>query len=214
MSGKAKKPVDPIEQRVEELVSRPKYFLDKEPAVNGKNQNEWIDYFNAEDIIMASAPDIYNAAKTADDDVLESLRTDFKDYWFISSTRINYNKRNLKAKVTHYFGSEHTKPMVKKKIHIPHYSRTPLETVLAGPQGLNYVQILFDTEDGKDDIIQTLGDLSNKPSDQIYFWTPDQNSRKDAPERSVGFDYGDGDFHVGGYHPDGGNGVSRGVKAA
>ena len=75
-----------------------------------KTQKDWVEYFNNKGEKMISAPDIYKAAKQESKGIINSLRKDFNDYWLITSTRIIYNKKNLKAEIIHDADSNIVKP--------------------------------------------------------------------------------------------------------
>jgi len=160
-------------------------------------QDSWIKKFNEEGRIMVSMPDIYFAAKTEDDDLIENLQKDFQEDWIVTSTRIQYNAKNLESKIIHYYGSNIVEPQESELI-IPSFQGVSLETAIStginAEQGLNFIQILFGTQDGAEEIIKNLEKLSGKKKDKIKIWTPPLKSdnyttRAEQPERAacVGF---------------------------
>ena len=171
-----------------------------------KTQKDWIEHFNNKNMKMISAPDIYQTAKKENKAIMRSLEKDFEDKWEVTSTRITYNKNNLKAEIIHDVKSNIVKPK-KYKVKVP---------VLDGSfkqdkETEKYLQALFDTKDSINKILKVLKKFGKDR--EIRLWTPDQDSRKDKQVRSVGLCfYVFGRFDVGG---DGwfGNGVglSRGV---
>jgi len=178
-----------------------------------KTQNVWISWYNEQGKIMASAPDIYNTGKCADEKLLESLRKDFKDYWIVTSTRIIYDKDSLDGRIIHYFGSEVIKPGEITSIKIPIYRGAGIQDVLNDENGLDYLNCLFNIGDDPDDAIKTLENLNGQyKKDKIKIWTPDQDSRRSYSERAAGFYFDGGGFHIsGGSRVGDGGGYSRGV---
>lgn len=85
-----------------------------------KTQEQWISYFNNAGRAMISAPNVYQAGKTASDEVLASLRGDFYGYWLVSSTRISYGN-DLSGKITHNHGSRVVIPSQRDAKVIPIY---------------------------------------------------------------------------------------------
>ncbi len=171
-----------------------------------KTQKDWIEYFNNKGEKMISAPDIYKVAKKGNTKLIESLKKDFKDNWEVTSTRIIYNKKNLKAEIIHEGGSKIVKPK-KYKVKVP---------ILDGDFEENketekYLQALFDTKDSIDKILKTLKKFGKDK--KLQLWTPDQSSRRNRPIRSVGLYFSDfGRFGVDGVGWfDGSVGLSRGV---
>ena len=79
-----------------------------------------------------------------------------------------------------------------------------------------YLQALFDTQDGFEEIVEVLEYISGKSLDKIELWAPAQDDRKSFPEGAVEFHYRKNDvFRVSGnFLPDNYFGFSRGVKTA
>jgi len=191
--------------------------IDQHPAINGlrKKQNEWIAFFNEQKKIMISAPNVYEAGKSAPNEVLESLRADFYDLGEMTSTRIIYAPNNLSGKIIHNYGSDVVTPTEKKVVVIPVYNDSVLGHALKASEGVIYLQNLFDTEDNADTIAEVLEHISKRSMDDIRLWTPDQGSRRSYSNRAVGFgDNGYGDkFNVGsGYLPGSVDRCSRGMS--
>lgn len=169
--------------------------IDLQPADGRaiKTQKQWIAYFNQLKQIMISAPIIYQASKTASYEILQSLRQDFIDDMITSSTRISYNPDNLGARITHNFGSSVTQPKQIDVAEVPIYKRESAKNVVGDNKnpgkGLLYVRALFDTQDRPNTILNTLEKLSQRASENIMFWTPDQDSRRAYSERVADFNY-------------------------
>ncbi len=171
-----------------------------------KTQKDWIDYFNDKGEKMISTPDIYNIAKKENKTIIESLKKDFEKSWEVTSTRITYNKDNLKAEIVHDADSNITKPK-KYKVKIPILNGNFEEN----KETEKYLQALFDTKDSIDKILKVLKKFGKDK--KLRLWTPDQSSRKNKQVRSVvlSFDgfvrfYVDGDVWFDYY-----DGLSRGV---
>lgn len=185
------------------------YKINKEPEYEKtpmqKNQNDWIAYFNEQKLKMVSAPDIYRAIKEKDTQVIESLKKDFIDDWEVTSTRIEYSKDSLKAKIIHDADSLIVKPLAYE-VEIPYYDGEAKEDEPTE----KYLQALFDTKDKIKEILSVLKSIDT--SRKIYLWTPNQSNRKDVPLRAVGLCF-DGDrFVVNGGWVGNNGGVSRGVS--
>ncbi len=197
-------------------------ILDCHAAEKGdrRTQDEWIEYWNKSDRVMASMADYYQYFKQLkgnnDEDkvktLLTSLREDFdhqeKGNWLISSTRLVYSKDNLDARIIPHYGCAREEVTIK----VPYYGGVPITQVVGEGEGLTYLQTLFGTEDEGEEIIQILEFVSDRNRDVIKVWTAaveDAYTRSQYPSRAAGFGYGDDDFHVGGglY----GRGRSRGV---
>ena len=169
----------------------------------GKNQKDWIDYFNSKGVKMISAPNIY---RVINKELIESLKKDFDDDWEVTSTRIIYNNKTLQAEIIHDVDSKVVKPK-KYKVKVP---------ILRGDFEENketekYLQALFDTKDNLDKILKTLKKFGKDK--KIRLWTPNQSDRKNRSVRSVGlyFDVFDRFDVVGGSWFDSSGGYSRGV---
>ena len=183
-------------------------IIDLLPADNGayRTQEQWIAFFNEQQRRMISAVDVYGKGKSAPDEVLQSLRKDL----LVSSTRNSYSGDDLSGIVTQNYGSGVVAPSRRNVLVIPVYNGTPLAQALETKEGLDYLQALFDTTDDRDAITGTLENLSGRSADNIFLWTPSQDSRKKYPERAVRFGGGGDRFLVGGSRF-GGLGRSRGV---
>ena len=149
-----------------------------------QTQDKHIVQFNSLNKIMASLADYYQAAKSGDTNLISSLRADFNSSWIVGSDRIVYEKDSLEATITSYFGSTVIEPF-QRKVHIPHYNGVILDSVLADPLGLTYLQSLFNTSDNVEEMKKALLDLSGKSSSETKVWTPDQSSRKSTPNRAA-----------------------------
>ena len=136
-----------------------------------KTQKDWIDYFNDKGEKMISAPDIHKVAKQDNKAIIQSLKEDFEKSWESTSTRITYNKNNLKAEIVHDADSNITKPK-KYKVKIPILNGNFEEN----KETEKYLQTLFDTKDSIDKILKVLKKFGKDK--KLRLWTPDQSSRK------------------------------------
>jgi len=143
--------------------------IDSEPANGGKykTQQDWIAFFNVQSKPMVSALDIYRVGKGGQEKLVEGLRADFKKHWEVTSTRITYSPETLNAKITHDYGSIVVQP-TEKRLIVPVYQNTTLDTVLGTDQGVKYLRTLFDTRDSKKSIEQTLFNLSGSNAHETY----------------------------------------------
>ena len=164
-----------------------------EPA--SMSQQDHICRFNELGRIMAAMPDIYETGKLGDSELIKSLQTDFDRSWFISSTRIHYEKYGLEGTITHYFGSIVVDP-VETKLIIPSYNHISLNDVLDIEQGLTYFQALFNTTDSADEIKDTLYKLSGKTSKESRVWTHTPEDRKSTQDKAAGLGYDVYSFHI------------------
>jgi hypothetical protein len=194
--------------------------IDPTAADNGaaRVQDQWILFFNRQGKLMISAANIYEAGKSASDDVLKSLRDDLISSLIVTSTRIGYSLDDLSGRITQNYGSTIIHPTFRDVKIIPVYQDTPLLEVLnvrKNRDGLKYLQALFVTNDGPKEITDTLEHLSDKKAADIGLWTPDQASRRAYSQRAVRFNI-DGDwFLVLGFNPPGDySGRSRGVSVS
>lgn len=192
-------------------------IIDLLPADNGayKTQEQWIAFFNEQKKPMISAADVYQAGKSASDELLKSLRNDFNVSWLVSSTRNRFFGDDLSGRITQNYGSEVVTPSQTDVSVIPVYNNTPLVQALQTKEGVGYLQALLDTSDEPKEIAGTLEHLSGRSASNTVLWTPDQSSRKIYSERAVWFVGGGGWFHVGGFGRfDVGFGHSRGVSVS
>lgn len=172
--------------------------IDPQPALYGAHgtQKDWIPYFNEQGKRMISAPDIYRAV-SGPKEILESIREDFEKKWIVTSTRLSWNPndfvmkltnpKDVRAKITHNFGSTVVKP-TELQVIIPAYSNgATLTRALKSQETVAYLQALFQTKDNAGKIAETLEHLSQRNLDEILIWTPSQYYRRDYPERAVEF---------------------------
>ena len=164
------------------LDSRP--FRDPYREVLELSQSGHIARCNELGIVMASMADFYEAGKSADQELIESLRTDFNESWTISSTKIQYDRNSLEGTITHYFDSTVVEP-IEQKLIIPVYYEVGLDAVLNNEQGLAYLQALFNTSDDSEEIKATLQELNGR----TQVWTPGQDSRRNNPDQAAGLYY-------------------------
>jgi hypothetical protein len=184
-------------------------LLDSSNQPIRQTQDAHITQFNSLNKIMASLADYYQAAKSGDTNLISGIRADANN-WIVGSDRIVYEKDSLEATITSYFGSTVIEPF-QRKVHIPQYNGIILDSVLADPLGLIYLQSLFNTSDNVEEMKKTLTDLSGKSSGETKVWTPDQSSRNSNPNRATFLDCSYGNFHIVGSYDLDLDGRSRGV---
>ena len=214
-------------------------MLDEYAAEGGvkMTQDEWIDSWNLreDDTVMASMGVLYRKFKLlkkmseegSDTDreliqtYLQTLRDDFdwpeKKNWLTSSTRILYEKEGLRAKIIQHYRCKQPELIKETELEIPVYRGTPVTQVADENKGLFYLQTLFDTEDGREEIIETLEFVSGKSRDAIKVWTAATSgsyTRKEYSERAGGFNCSNGNFRVYGSNFLNIRGCSRGVFSA
>lgn len=177
-----------------------------------RTQDQWISFFNEQRKRMISAPNIYGVGKSAPDNVLGSLMSDFDKSWVVSSTRISYSSDDLSGRITHNYESTVIEPDHTDIAVIPVYSGMSLELALQSERGVTYLQNLFATADDPVTISDILECFSRRKASEIVLWTPDQTSRKRHSERAIGFGNCDGGFHIiGSYQLGYIGGYSRGI---
>ena len=211
--------------------------IDAVAADNGgkKTQDQWFDYWSQirDGRIMAGMGDLYNHFKKLKHDsergtaqqkaavqtALTSLRSDFdwpgKNNWLIAGTRIIYNANNENAKIIQHYHCNKPTLITQHNLVIPVYRDAPIISVVAEPQGLNYLHTLLDTKDDKEALVSTLEFVSSKKRGNIKIWTAAVSgdyTRQSHPERAAGFSSIVGGFHVGGDCNLYLTGCSRGVR--
>src|SRR3989344_702113 len=155
--------------------------------LTGLTQDQFIEKRNKQGIRSLSAIDIYRFPE-------------------------NKQEKGNKGTIIHNYNSTVVKP-AKTTIAIPVLSYASLDDVLETEIGLKLVQSIFKTRHNSKKIKENVYILSDKSTDKTKISTPDQDSRKDYPERAVFFYFDVGDFHVVGYnHVDSSDGRSRGVS--
>ena len=170
-----------------------------------KTQEDWVTYFNNKGEKMVSAPDIYKVAKQEKKTLIGSLKKDFEEDAIITSTKIVYNKNNLKAEVIHDADSKIAKPK-KYKIKVPELVGEPKQD----KETEAYLQALFDTKDNITTILRILRRFDQ--GKKIHLWTPSQSSRANKQVRAVVLYFGNIRFGVVGDNWFGDSyGLSRGV---
>lgn len=207
--------------------------LESSPADNGtkRTQEQWFnEYWNTinDGRVMASMGDLYRNFKamkkvseqgTVDQKkwaqaLLTSLRNDFdwqgKQNWLVSSTQIEYaGNKSLDAEIIHHYNRP---DLIKRTaLAIPVYRDVPLTDVVADQNGLRYVQVLLDTNDSTQEIIDTLQFVGNR--NDVRIWSADTSGkypRNNYPSRAAGFNDNNNLFHVSGDYIDN-HGRSRGV---
>ena len=176
-----------------------------------RSQDEWVRWHNQQKSIMAAAPDLYRVAKTHGSDgadfseVLAGIQEDWhhrgsngdirpmqssytlKD--IVTSTRIKYDPENKNAVVTHYYGAALIQQGAADALPVPMLGDS-LDEVLTGKDAnaaLQYLQVVFQTTDSSDRMIETLETLSGKKAKDLLIWTPSLKDRVAHPEQALAF---------------------------
>lgn len=156
----------------------------------GKSQEQAIKHFNEKNEIFLSSADI----RQLDNNDLSELRKDWKGLNYgVTSTQIDYKKKTI----THHTLSNQKKPTVIKLKTIPDFTGKYLKDVLELKGGVQFIGAIFGiSKPTKSKIINELERISGKPSDRIYFYSPDNSSRDSYPIRAVVLCFYDGGFGV------------------
>ena len=203
-----------------QIVSFENMMLDLNPSeIDGKRKTheEWIDYWNNIDDgrVFASMPQLYLAFKQLKyilehnprkekqyaKYVVESLRKDFN--WgdrslLLTSTKTIYLGAIEDSIIIHNYGCKNPSLIKKIDVKIPVYNGIPIEYVAKNVKGLNYIQSLFNTEDGLETIMQTLELISNRKRNNIrIFTTPIGSFKGSLVGRGDCHSIGREDFHMG-----------------
>tara|TARA_B100000315_G_C14498797_1_gene551321 strand:+ start:244 stop:1122 length:879 start_codon:yes stop_codon:yes gene_type:complete len=160
------------------------FIVDRELAENGarKTQDQWIETGNEQGKIVMCASHFYQVGKSGDEGLIQSIQK-YRNY-FVLGDRFIYNPDDLKGKMISPYGSTVITP-VEKKLIIPVYFGVVLDEVLGAEQGLKFQQAFWDTQDGPEKMKNNLKRISGKDSNQSYVWTPNQENRKNYPERAA-----------------------------
>ena len=180
--------------------------------LTGLTQDQFIEKRNKQGIRSLSAIDIYRFPENKQYKDIENFKRDCNKSYFATGDRIKYQEKGNKGTIIHNYNSTVVKP-AKTTIAIPVLSYASLDDVLETEIGLKLVQSIFKTRHNSKKIKENVYILSDKSADKTKISTPDQDPRKDYPERAVFFSFYDGGFRVnGGNHVDNYDGRSRGVS--
>ena len=180
--------------------------------LTGLTQDQFIEKRNKQGIRSLSAIDIYRFPENKQYKDIENFKRDCNESYFVTGDRIKYQEKGNKGTIIHNYNSTVVKP-AKTTIAIPVLSYASLDDVLETEIGLKLVQSIFKTRHNSKKIKENVYILSDKSADKTKISTPDQDPRKDYPERAVFFSFYDGGFRVnGGNHVDNYDGRSRGVS--
>ena len=180
--------------------------------LTGLTQDQFIEKRNKQGIRSLSAIDIYRFPENKQYKDIENFKRDCNESYFETGDRIKYQEKGNKGTIIHNYNSTVVKP-AKTTIAIPVLSYASLDDVLETEIGLKLVRSIFKTRHNSKKIKENVYILSDKSADKTKISIPDQDSRKDCPERAVFFYFIDGDFRVNGDdYVDNDNGRSRGVS--
>ena len=180
--------------------------------LTGLTQDQFIEKRNKQGIRSLSAIDIYRFPENKQYKDIENFKRDCNESYFVTGDRIKYQEKGNKGTIIHNYNSTVVKP-AKTTIAIPVLSYASLDDVLETEIGLKLVRSIFKTRHNSKKIKENVYILSDKSADKTKISTPDQDPRKDYPERAVFFSFYDGGFRVnGGNHVDNYDGRSRGVS--
>ena len=158
-----------------------------------RNQNSWIEIYHSKGINFASVADIYNSSKFFDKETLEKIRNYFCGNYLICSTVLIY--KNKRAKIIHNYYNEMIPKFGTNFIDIPKYKKDKvcLKEILSTKIGINFVRLLFNTNDSPENIVSTLVSLSGKNKDKLFFYFPYIKSKDEYKKTAVwmGYDYED-----------------------
>lgn len=181
------------EQKLKKIRSSHKGVeLGKEPIKQDKGDLVKTDIFafaeqaNKIGGVVASMPDLYDAAKSSDKTVVPMLQTNLKEY-FLTSTRLYYDIKGPNADIIHYHGIKRVTPN-QKTIIVPEYSSASIDEVVKTVEGLKYARTIFNTTDEPEIIKRTLEFLTGKTSDNILLTTlvhEVKQRKQNSPSRGV-----------------------------
>lgn len=187
-----------------ELIQPQRGVMDLQPACNGayKTQKDWIELYNSQQgefrgKRMISSPDVIKAPEHALPEALASLQKDCREAVIITSTHNRFKPdiqyKPLAGNVIHNYQSRIVTPKIISLDEIPVLQGEPADKVVGTIRGLAYVRALADNRYAKPaKLLKLLVALSQREPENIAFWTPDQNLRKQYPEWAVRFyDFGD-----------------------
>ena len=223
-SGAFKSPEDVLRHLINayasELIIHTAQGIDLQPADGGahRTQQQWIALYNAQEgefkgKRMIASYDVIGAPSSASPKLLASLQKDCVEYWIITSTHNSYQRSTLAGNVIHNYQSTVVRPKIIYLDEIPVLQGEPASKVVEMPGGLLYIRALANDRHAKPAaLLNGLVALAQREPEDIFFHTPDQDSRNMDSERAVRFGDGGGGFHVGGGSRFvNGNGRSRGV---
>ncbi len=126
-----------------------------------------------------SLADIYKARKDCDSYVLDSNEKHIR-----TSTKIRFNKSDLKAVITHN-GYKPSESIIVPELNSRQINRLLNEKDLDYIDAGLFIKELFKTEDKLEEIVETLESLSAVRRDEIRISTPHKDYRKFDSERRV-----------------------------
>lgn len=136
---------------------------ESEECRENRYYDQWLEYFNGTNKIMASMPDLYLAGKYGDSELIEGLRKDatpFANHGLASSTKIIYDTSgflegffNIDAMIVHYCGLKTTKPIYSRKFPIYEYHKNEysprgdiLKEIMSDTSLLSHFEVFFGTK--------------------------------------------------------------------
>ncbi len=179
------------------------FVIDETVLLNAhtRSQYVWLNNWPANGSVMISMSNVYDLAKRFrkndfimvceyDDKNLisstpllpverfkENFINDLRSpYSLITSTRLKSFKdssQNREFKLIQHCNKE-LKFIVEEDIHVPRYTRTPLEVVLRTNDGVDFLRALFKTQDSADEIEKNINYLFNKKG--VFVFTPQNDS--------------------------------------
>jgi hypothetical protein len=168
-------------------------IIDAEPAANDnkKTQIGWVRYFNDENKVMISMPDLYWAGKHADGKLLDSLRWSCRDDFetsngLVTSTRIIHNPEDKYGRIIHYCGSEVAHP-VEYKTWIDYQQVLSCNEIENAKKRLGFLQALFGTNDKGEEILNTLMRFGMCGPRMVWIETINKKERREYSVREAVF---------------------------
>lgn len=147
---------------------------------------------NKRRMVVFSMPDLYMAAKNGSDQLVDGLKNDIANGGLVTSTTILYKSLYSPTcdlvDVVHYYGSTVVQPAVTR-CTLPFDISNLNEDTLTDQQILNFLQILFNTNDNAETILRVLDRLKENKNDVFVLQFPDKSPRFDSLGHPVKITY-------------------------
>ena len=193
--------------KIKEETTMQKLTLLPRAENNYRTQEEAITFHNQRGEPMCSVAD----ALALEGQDIGSIRIDFNGV-FMSSSRFDYNPKDLSGTLTHNFGSTIVKPTVFKLKEIPVCRPTYFKELVKTDAGLELARAFAKKPKAtKEQLEKAFVSLSGKKIEDIRFWTPTPEQRISKPVRPVRLCFIYGRLDVFGDYWFNDNGLSRGM---
>ncbi len=170
------KPEEEVIDLGKKTVASGRVVLDKYPMSDGISAPFLHDLpgfysrFDANGRIMISLPDVYQAAKYGDEELISSLRKDCEESAIITDT-IRVVSLAQEDIIIHHGQNNKLVTSICKPVYVPDMNQWTLDTALNLKIGLDYIKAIFNTNDDAEDIKKVLERLSNRDSEKIIVST-------------------------------------------